>query len=154
MCVSCIHLLKLLNTQGHAVNLTTGQGMHTPCAGNTGEIRRFGIPSFCLQDGPTGVVSPIINYLYVHTQSEYIFASQRPTDFASQFPSQVTVGATWDRDLIYQRAYAIGSEFRDKGVHVALAPVTGGPLTGEFADLYLKCQAWLGNRRSGAQAKP
>ncbi|KAG8717017.1 hypothetical protein FRC08_008335 [Ceratobasidium sp. 394] len=89
------------------VNLTTGLGMRTPCAGNTGEIPRFGIPSFCLQDGPTGV---------------------RPADFASQFPSQVTVAATWDRDLFYQRAYAIGSEFRDKGVHVALAPVTGGPL--------------------------
>ncbi|KAG8698817.1 hypothetical protein FRC09_007008, partial [Ceratobasidium sp. 395] len=89
------------------VNLTTGLGAHTPCGGNTGEIPRFGIPSFCLQDGPTGV---------------------RPADFASQFPSQVTVAATWDRDLFYQRAYAIGSEFRDKGVHVALAPVTGGPL--------------------------
>ncbi|KAG9126030.1 citrate (Si)-synthase, partial [Ceratobasidium sp. 392] len=89
------------------VNLTTGLGAHTPCGGNTGEIPRFGIPSFCLQDGPTGV---------------------RPADFASQFPSQVTVAATWDRDLIYQRSYAIGLEFRDKGVHVALAPVTGGPL--------------------------
>ncbi|KAG8762112.1 hypothetical protein FRC12_009185, partial [Ceratobasidium sp. 428] len=89
------------------VNLTTGLGAHTPCGGNTGEIPRFGIPSFCLQDGPTGV---------------------RPADFASQFPSQVTVAATWDRDLFYQRAYAIGSEFRDKGIHVALAPVTGGPL--------------------------
>ncbi|QRV90159.1 glycoside hydrolase family 3 protein [Ceratobasidium sp. AG-Ba] len=89
------------------VNLTTGLGMYTPCAGNTGAIPRLEIPSFCLQDGPTGV---------------------RPADFASQFPSQVTVAATWDRDLIYSRAYAIGSEFRDKGVHVALAPVTGGPL--------------------------
>ncbi|CAE6445428.1 unnamed protein product [Rhizoctonia solani] len=55
-------------------------------------------------------------------------ASQRPADFASQFPAQVTVAATWDRDLIYDRAVAIADEFRGKGVHVALAPVTGGPL--------------------------
>lgn len=53
---------------------------------------------------------------------------QRPADFASQFPAQVTVAATWDRDLFYGRAAALGAEFRGKGIHIALAPVTGGPL--------------------------
>ncbi|CAE6464710.1 unnamed protein product [Rhizoctonia solani] len=89
------------------VNITTGVGVSSICAGNTGAVPRFNIPAMCLQDGPAGV---------------------RPADFASQFPAQVTVGATWDRELIYERAAALGAEFRGKGIHVALAPVTGGPL--------------------------
>ncbi|CAE6479889.1 unnamed protein product [Rhizoctonia solani] len=91
------------------VGITTGvgDGSTSICAGNTAAVPRLKIPAFCLQDGPAGV---------------------RPADFASQFPAQVTVAATWDRDLIYDRAVAIADEFRGKGVHVALAPVTGGPL--------------------------
>ncbi|QRV89390.1 glycoside hydrolase family 3 protein [Ceratobasidium sp. AG-Ba] len=89
------------------VNITTGLGAYTPCAGNTGAVPRLNIPSFCLQDGPAGV---------------------RPATFASQFPAEVTVAATWDRDLFYDRAAALGVEFRGKGIHIALAPVTGGPL--------------------------
>ncbi|CUA77162.1 beta-glucosidase [Rhizoctonia solani] len=94
-------------TLAEKVNLTTGVGNSSVCAGNTGAVPRFNIPALCLQDGPAGV---------------------RPADFASQFPAQVTVGATWDRELIYERAAALGAEFRGKGIHVALAPVTGGPL--------------------------
>ncbi|KAB5590285.1 Beta-glucosidase [Ceratobasidium theobromae] len=89
------------------VTIVTGIGMDSTCAGNTGAVPRLKIPAFCLQDGPAGV---------------------RPADFASQFPAQVTVAATWDRDLFYGRAAALGAEFRGKGIHIALAPVTGGPL--------------------------
>ncbi|CAE6460084.1 unnamed protein product [Rhizoctonia solani] len=89
------------------VAIVTGLGDSSVCAGNTGAVSRLNIPSFCMQDGPTGV---------------------RPADFASQFPSQVTVAATWDRDLIYERAVALAAEFRGKGVHAMLGPVTGGPL--------------------------
>ncbi|QRV89391.1 glycoside hydrolase family 3 protein [Ceratobasidium sp. AG-Ba] len=89
------------------VNITTGLGVVSPCAGNTGAVPRLNIPSFCLQDGPAGV---------------------RPATFASQFPAEVTVAATWDRKLFYDRAVALGAEFRGKGIHIALAPVTGGPL--------------------------
>ncbi|QRV89392.1 glycoside hydrolase family 3 protein [Ceratobasidium sp. AG-Ba] len=89
------------------VNITTGLGANSPCVGNTGAVARLNIPSFCLQDGPAGV---------------------RPATFASQFPAEVTVAATWDRDLFYDRAAALGAEFRGKGIHIALAPVTGGPL--------------------------
>ncbi|KAH7338249.1 glycoside hydrolase superfamily [Rhizoctonia solani] len=60
-----------------------------------------------MQDGPTGV---------------------RPADFASQFPAQVTVAATWVLDLIYERAAAIAAEFSGKGAHNMLGSVTGGPL--------------------------
>ncbi|KAH7338247.1 glycoside hydrolase superfamily [Rhizoctonia solani] len=89
------------------VNITTGQGLYSACAGNTRGVPRLNIPPFCLQDGPAGV---------------------RPVEFASQFLAQITVGATWDRGLIYKRAAATGAEFRGKSVHIALAPSTGGPL--------------------------
>ncbi|KAG8687543.1 hypothetical protein FRC11_007059 [Ceratobasidium sp. 423] len=90
------------------VGIVTGIGDSlSQCAGNTGAVPRLNIPSFCMQDGPAGV---------------------RPADFASQFPAEVTVAATWDRDLIYDRAVSLAAEFKGKGVHVMLGPVTGGPL--------------------------
>ncbi|KAJ4367234.1 hypothetical protein N0V85_009161 [Neurospora sp. IMI 360204] len=37
----------------------------------------------------------------------------------------ITTGATFDKDLIYARAVAIGKEFRGKGAHVFLGPSVG-----------------------------
>ena len=65
----------------------------------------------CLQDGPLGV---------------------RFADYISVFPAGLTAAATWDRDLIYARANALGQEHHDKGVDVLLGPVSG-PL-GRFAN--------------------
>ncbi|KAF7555596.1 hypothetical protein G7Z17_g2050 [Cylindrodendrum hubeiense] len=61
----------------------------------------------CYQDGPAGV---------------------RPALGNTQFPSGVTTAATWDVDLIYARSKAMGKEFYDLGIHVAMGMVTGGPL--------------------------
>ncbi|KIK62435.1 glycoside hydrolase family 3 protein [Collybiopsis luxurians FD-317 M1] len=104
-------------------NLTIG--IDGRCVGNTGSVPRFNIPSLCLQDGPAGV---------------------RDVHGISQFPGGVTSAATWDRELIYARSKAMGQEFHDQGVHIPLAPVTGGPLgrsvlngrawEGTFADPY------------------
>ncbi|KAE9402448.1 beta-D-xylosidase/beta-D-glucosidase [Gymnopus androsaceus JB14] len=68
------------------------------------------------------------------------------THGSSQFPAGVTAAATWDRNLMYLRNKAMGQEFHDQGVHIPLAPVTGGPLgrtvldgrawEGTFADPY------------------
>ncbi|CUM66716.1 uncharacterized protein PRCAT00004395001 [Priceomyces carsonii] len=87
------------------VNLTTGIGWGSgPCVGNTGSVPRLGIPSFCLQDGPNGV---------------------RFTDFVTNFPTGLAVGATFNRDLMFLRGKAIGREFRSKGVHIFLGPTVG-----------------------------
>ncbi|KAJ7281921.1 putative beta-glucosidase [Mycena rebaudengoi] len=75
------------------VNLTTGQ--NGKCVGSTGEIPRLKLGALCLQDGPVGV---------------------RPARRVSQFPAGITTIATWNRDLIAQRATALGREFFDKGV--------------------------------------
>lgn len=88
------------------VNLTTG--ISSPaCSGNTGSVPRLGIPSLCLNDGPSGV---------------------RGTLNVSQFPAQITTAATWDTELAAHRAAAMGREFHDLGVNYMFAPVTGGPL--------------------------
>ncbi|KAI9780207.1 MAG: hypothetical protein M1816_003155 [Peltula sp. TS41687] len=87
------------------VNLTTGVGWsQEKCVGNTGAIPRLGFRSLCLQDAPLGI---------------------RFTDYNSVFPAGVTIAATFDRGLMYQRGYAMGSEFRDKGIDVQLGPVAG-----------------------------
>jgi beta-glucosidase len=49
------------------------------------------------------------------------------TDNVTAFPAGITTGATWDKSLMYQRAVAIGQEFRGKGVNIYLGP-TVGPL--------------------------
>ena len=65
--------------------------------GNTGSVPRFGIPSLCLEDSPLGVAK---------------------ADNITAFPAGITVGATWDRDLMYVRGEAIGAEARGKGVNI------------------------------------
>lgn len=90
------------------VNVTTGTGWSMgPCVGNTGQVDRLGFPSLCLQDGPLGL---------------------RFVDNASSFPAGVTVGATWNQDLMYQRGKAHGYEARLKGINVILGP-SMGPLS-------------------------
>ncbi|KAJ7702117.1 glycoside hydrolase superfamily [Mycena olivaceomarginata] len=66
-------------------------------------IPRLGWDGLCLQDSPLGV---------------------RIADLVSAFPAGINAAATWDVDLIEARGRAMGAEFRGKGVHVALGPMT------------------------------
>lgn len=85
------------------VNLATGIGWNNgPCVGNTPALSRVKFPGFCLEDSPTGV---------------------RFVDKASAFPAAINAATTWNRTLIYERAAAMGAEFRGKGVNVALTPM-------------------------------
>lgn len=92
-------------TLDEKVNLTTGIEA-TRCVGQSGSVSRMGIPSLCFADGPSGVR----NRLNV-----------------SQFPAQITAAATWDLDLISQRARALGQEYHDVGANVMFGPIAGGP---------------------------
>ncbi|KAJ0319983.1 hypothetical protein COL5a_009892 [Colletotrichum fioriniae] len=49
------------------------------------------------------------------------------SDGVSVFPAGISTAATWDKDLMYRRAVALGEEFRAKGAHVHLGP-SSGPL--------------------------
>ena len=81
------------------VNLVTGGYDAGPCIGNIGPVSRLGFKGLCFSDGPIGV---------------------NRADLVSVFPSGITAVAMWDRELLYQRGVAIGSEFRGKGAHVML----------------------------------
>ncbi|KAL2785213.1 glycoside hydrolase superfamily [Aspergillus keveii] len=92
-------------TLAEKVNLTTGTGIYMgPCAGQTGSVPRFGIPNICLHDSPLGV---------------------RNTDHNTAFPAGITVGATFDKELMYERGIGLGEEARGKGVNVLLGPSVG-----------------------------
>ncbi|KAG9234442.1 putative beta-glucosidase A [Amylocarpus encephaloides] len=87
------------------VNITTGVGWASErCVGNVGSVPRLGLRSLCLQDSPVGI---------------------RFTDYNSVFSSGQTVAATFDRNLMYARGYAMGKEMKDKGITVQLGPVAG-----------------------------
>ncbi|RFN54953.1 beta-glucosidase [Fusarium flagelliforme] len=85
-------------------NVTRGFAADNTCAGNTGTIPRLGWPGLCLMDAGNGV---------------------RATDFVNSYPSALHVGASWDKNLTYQRGYYMGKEFKAKGVNVLLGPNVG-----------------------------
>jgi hypothetical protein len=87
------------------VNVTTGTGWQMGLAvGNTGPAIHAGFPGLALQDGPLGL---------------------RFADNATAFPAGITVGATWNKDLMYKRGKAHGLEARLKGINVLLGPCVG-----------------------------
>ncbi|KAI0380771.1 glycoside hydrolase family 3 protein [Hypomontagnella monticulosa] len=88
-------------TLAEKVNVTSGTGR---CVGNTGSVPRLGLPELCLQDGPLGV---------------------RTTDNITAFPAGITTGATFNKELIYERGVALGEEFKGKGVNFYLGPCVG-----------------------------
>ncbi|KAJ3962746.1 hypothetical protein N0V92_000538 [Colletotrichum tropicale] len=81
-------------------NPLTGLG----CIGSIGAIPRLNFSGICYSDGSSGV---------------------NRADLTSVFPAGLTAAATWDPDLMYRRAIAIGEEFRAKGMHACLGPVAG-----------------------------
>jgi hypothetical protein len=87
------------------VNITTGTGWSQDlCVGNTAPAVSVGFPALCLQDGPLGL---------------------RFSDHSTAFPAGITVGATWNKDLMYRRGKAHGKEARLKGINVILGPAMG-----------------------------
>ena len=101
------------------VNITTGTGWAQDlCVGNTAEANLVGFPPLCLQDGPLGV---------------------RFADHATAWPAGITVGATWNKDLMYRRGRGLGLEHRLKGVNVLL-----GPCMGAFGRMPGGGRAWEG----------
>ncbi|KAI1766711.1 glycoside hydrolase family 3 protein [Hypoxylon sp. FL1150] len=87
------------------VNVTTGTGWKMgPAVGNTGPAINVGFPALYLQDGPLGI---------------------RFADNSTAFPAGVTVGATWNKELMYQWGNAHAVEARKKGVNVILGPCIG-----------------------------
>ncbi|KAI0390163.1 glycoside hydrolase family 3 protein [Xylariaceae sp. FL0594] len=88
-------------------NITRGYpSTDNTCAGNTGTVPRLNWPGLCVHDAGNGV---------------------RAADLVTSFPSALHVGASWDRNLTYQRGLYMGKEFKAKGINNMLGP-NAGPL--------------------------
>jgi len=88
-------------------NITRGFRVTTnTCAGNTGTVPRLDWPGMCLMDAGNGV---------------------RATDLVNSYASGIHVGASWDKNLTYQRGWFMAKEFKAKGINVILGP-NAGPL--------------------------
>lgn len=85
-------------------DITLGTSSNKGCSGFTGSVSRLGFPGICLNDAESGV---------------------RGGKLVNGYASQLSVGASWNRTLAYQRGLHIGREFKAKGVNVALGPVIG-----------------------------
>lgn len=92
--------MSQLNTTEQIGLVTGGYGAsQLPCVGSIAAVERLSFDGMCFSDGPAG-----------YSRS----------DGVSVFASGITVAATWDRRLMYERAVDLGEEFRAKGAHVHL----------------------------------
>lgn len=82
-------------------NMTAG--IPSICAGFVTPVPRLNFGGLCYKDSPSGVANHI--------------------QFATAFVGGIQIAATWDRDLFYEHAAAIGEEFKGKGIHFALGPM-------------------------------
>nr|POE62878.1 putative beta-glucosidase m [Quercus suber] len=86
-------------------NITSPSADAGGCSGFTGSVPRLGFPGICLNDAESGI--------------------RASTEYVNGYASQISVGASFDKGLAYQRAKYLGAEFKAKGINVALGPVVG-----------------------------
>ncbi|KAE8370782.1 glycoside hydrolase superfamily [Aspergillus caelatus] len=79
-------------------------GTEGPCVGNIAPIYRLNFTGLCIQNGP--------------------LALEQGT-YSSVFPAGITIAATWDKNIAYERGSQMAAEFRGKGSQVLLGPVAG-----------------------------
>jgi beta-glucosidase-like glycosyl hydrolase len=82
-------------------NMTAG--VPGQCVGTVLSVPRLNFSGLCFQDSPSGVGDDVT--------------------FSTAFAPGIHIAASWDRDIFYRRAVALGREFRGKGVHFALGPM-------------------------------
>ncbi|KAK5110886.1 hypothetical protein LTR85_000696 [Meristemomyces frigidus] len=86
-------------------NITYGYtSTTTGCSASSGGVPRLGYPGMCMQNGGNGVLG---------------------TEGVNGYPPALHIGASWNKNLAFLRAQAIGAETKRKGINAALGPVVG-----------------------------
>ncbi|MGI6593834.1 MAG: beta-glucosidase [Christensenellales bacterium] len=91
----------------------------------TTPIKRLGIPSINMADGPHGMRKEVYEASFTN-----LFDKSYP---ATCFPPAATVASTWNRDLVYKMGKALANEAKDQEVAVVLGPginIKRSPLCG------------------------
>jgi beta-glucosidase len=93
---------------------------------NTMPVERLGIPSITMTDGPHGVRASDIT-------------TGRKLGPATSYPTGISMGASWNPELIERVGAALGEETRGMGCHILLGPcvnIVRSPLGGRNFETY------------------